>query len=74
MKVVRMGLASIGVVLALGGFGPLSAAEPDPNCNEQYLLCLNAASQKEGFWERTWAEQRCNAAWYACVKKAIGVE
>ena len=70
MKVVQAAAASMLGVLALAG--PVSAAE-EATCAETYMLCVNEASQTEGFWARTWAEQKCNSAWYACVRRqAIG--
>lgn len=72
MKVMRGALASIALAVAIGvAPNRVAAEEAEASCNEQYLLCINAASQKEGFLDRTWAEQRCNAAWYACVRRAV---
>ena len=67
MKVLRGVLASIGLGLVLAVPRPVAAAEAQ-TCAEQYYLCINDAAQIDGFFKRTWAEQKCNGAWYECVK------
>jgi hypothetical protein len=70
MKVTRGLLASIALAGAsvVGAPADATAAEA-ATCAETYLLCVNEAAQKDGFFERTWAEQKCNAGWYNCVKQ-----
>lgn len=68
MKVVRGAVASIGLGLVMALPQPIEAAEA-VSCAEQYYLCINDAAQVDGFFARTWAEQKCNGSWYACVKE-----
>jgi len=73
MKVMRAGVTSISLMVVLALTARPAHAEEEATCAEQYLTCINDASQTDGFWSRTWAEQKCNAAWYSCVRRqAIG--
>lgn len=73
MKVVTGGVASISLALALSMTARPAQAAEAATCAEQYLSCVNDASQVEGYWARTWAEQKCNAGWYSCVRRqAVG--
>lgn len=68
MKVWQRGAASIVVSLVMVWLpAPVGAA--DATCGESYLLCINEASQVEGYWARTRAEQGCNYDWYRCVRR-----
>ena len=68
MKVVRGAVSSIAVLAGSGmGAGPAGAAEA-ATCAEKYYLCLNEATQTEGFWARSRAELACAGDWYVCVK------
>ena len=69
MKVVRGGVASISLALALSTTARPAQAAEEATCAGEYLSCVNEASQEEGFWARTWAEQKCNSAWYSCVRR-----
>ena len=74
MKVMRAGPASIVLVVGLAIPTGARAAEEEATCAEQYLECINDASQVDGFWARTYAEQKCNAGWYTCVRRqAVGM-
>jgi hypothetical protein len=49
------------------------AAEAETACVDKYLLCLNDASQEEGWLYRTAREGECGLDYWACIrKKATG--
>ena len=50
---------------------PAGAAEAEPACVDQYLLCINDASQEEGWLYRTLREAECGADYYACIRKKV---
>ncbi|HEX6589938.1 MAG TPA: hypothetical protein VF039_13120 [Longimicrobiales bacterium] len=70
MKVVRRAVTSIVGALAVVAANPrLLVAAEAATCGEEWRLCINDAAQKDGFFERTKAEQACNWDWYNCVKR-----
>lgn len=70
-NVVMAGIAAAALTLA-----PLDRAyaADEPDCTRSYLLCLNEASQEEGFFWRTLMETECGLGYYGCLRsKALGL-
>ena len=70
MKVRQLVAASIVLGFAAAMPARVEAAEEtEATCATHYLLCVNEASQIESDWMRTWAEQKCTAGWFACLRR-----
>ena len=67
-------MAAVLGVLALLALTPArGSAEEATNCVDQYLTCINVASQESGSFWRTAKEFECGVDYYACMRrKAIG--
>ena len=68
-------MAAVLGVFALLALAPArgSAAEEATNCVDQYLSCINVASQEGGAFWRTAKEFECGVDYYACMRrKATG--
>lgn len=59
-------LAGLTLVIAGLGMVPGEALAADPDCTEDYALCLNSALQKSGIF-RELASVECAVEWFGCV-------
>lgn len=50
------------------GIVPGEARAADPDCTEDYALCLNSALQKSGIF-RELASVECAVEWFGCVSE-----
>lgn len=67
MRIVKA-MAALGVAAALT-LAPVDAAQAAVavNCTDNYLLCLNDASQESGWFWRTAMEFECGLEYYGCL-------
>lgn len=59
-------LAGLTLVIAGLGIVPGEAVAADPDCTEDYALCLNSALMKSGIFKEL-AAVECAVAWFGCV-------
>lgn len=70
-KVLLAGLAAAALTLAPAERAHAAEAV---SCLDNYLSCLNVASQESGLFWRTLREGECGAEYYGCIrKKVVGV-
>ena len=59
--------ALVGAMLVPSGAEAAEAV----NCVDNYLLCINDASQESGAFWRTLKEAECGVDYYACIKNKV---
>jgi len=75
MYLGRVVLLGSALVFAVATPANAAAAEVEAvNCVDQYLSCINEASQETGDFWRTAKEFECGVDYYACMRrKVLGV-
>lgn len=69
---VRNAMVSMGVAVLLV-LAPPDEASAATSCTQDYLLCINDASQEDGWFWRTAMEVECGIGYYGCLRsKASG--
>lgn len=72
MSIGKMALVGSVLAVALATPAEVRAAEA-ANCVDEYLGCINVASQESGAFWRSAKEFECGVEYYACIRrKAIG--
>lgn len=69
----NMVATAVAVLLFAALPAGVSAAEAAPDCTQNYLLCLNDATQEDGLLWRTAMEFECGLEYFGCMRrKAVG--
>lgn len=70
---MRKGWMLAAAILTVGTMPAGARAAEAATCADTYLVCLNDASQQEGWLYRTAREFECGVEYYACMRrKATG--
>lgn len=64
-------LAALTLMVVPSGGASAKDAEAGPTCTQQYLLCLNVASQEKGAFWRTLMEMECGAEYAGCIRSKV---
>jgi len=69
MRRMAMGIVAVTALMLGMPSGAGAAEEEAGSCLDQYLLCLNEASQEEGFFWRTLEETECGLEYFGCLRR-----
>lgn len=71
MRIRNMVLSAL--VAGAGAALPMDRAHAAkaPDCTNDYLLCLNEASQDENFFWRTAKETECGLGYFGCLRNKV---
>ncbi|HEX6589939.1 MAG TPA: hypothetical protein VF039_13125 [Longimicrobiales bacterium] len=71
MRHVKLPLIAAAVIGMMVTPTQSVAAEAEAACVDQYLLCLNEATQEDGWLYRSAREVECGVDYYACIRRKI---
>lgn len=70
-KTLKSLIVGGALALVLHGAAPSDAAAAGAECTEDYLLCMNDASQYGGGFVGTLAESECLAGYIGCAARKL---